>query len=80
MFVVYSQVVSNTPKTLKEILPMVLERVIATLAGAGEDHRATAGRCLGELVRKLGDHMLPELIPILTQGLTQEMPENHRQV
>ncbi|RWW32077.1 hypothetical protein GW17_00003265 [Ensete ventricosum] len=28
-----------------------------------------AGRSLGELVRKLGDRVLPSIIPILAQGL-----------
>jgi hypothetical protein len=77
---VWKSVVSNTPKTLKEILPTLTDRAISTLAAGGVDQRTTAGRCLGELVRKLGDHMLPELIPILTNGLGLDMPQNHRQV
>jgi hypothetical protein len=28
-----------------------------------------AGRALGELVRKLGERVLPSIIPILSQGL-----------
>ncbi|RZR77721.1 hypothetical protein BHM03_00002847 [Ensete ventricosum] len=31
--------------------------------------RQVAGRSLGELVRKLGDRVLPSIIPILAQGL-----------
>jgi hypothetical protein len=76
---VWKSVVSNTPKTLREILPTLTSRAITTLAAGGEDQRTTAGRCLGELVRKLGDHMLPELVPILTQGLGLGMAEKHRQ-
>jgi hypothetical protein len=76
---VWKSVVSNTPKTLREILPTLTDRAIGTLAAGGVDQRTTAGRCLGELVRKLGDHMLPALIPILTNGLGLHMPQNHRQ-
>ncbi|KAH0448399.1 hypothetical protein IEQ34_022199 [Dendrobium chrysotoxum] len=47
---VWKTIVANTPKTLKEIMPV-------------------AGRSLGELVRKLGERVLPSIIPFLSQGL-----------
>ena len=39
------------------------------LPAAGEDRRDMAGRCLGELVRKMGDRILAQIIPILRQGM-----------
>ena len=36
---------------------------------AGEERRETAGRCLGELVRKMGERVLATIIPILAQGM-----------
>ena len=35
----------------------------------GEERRETAGRCLGELVRKMGERVLRTIIPILAQGM-----------
>ncbi len=35
----------------------------------GEERRLVAGRCLGDVVRKLGDRVLPDVIPILRDGV-----------
>ena len=39
---------------------------------SGEDGRQTAGRCLGELVRKTGERFLPTIVPILKDGTESE--------
>ncbi|KAI3427088.1 hypothetical protein D9Q98_007027 [Chlorella vulgaris] len=66
---VWKTVVTNTPKTLGELLPALMGIVIESLADPGEDRRQMAGRCLGELVRKMGDRILAQIIPILRQGM-----------
>ncbi|PIA40115.1 hypothetical protein AQUCO_02500083v1 [Aquilegia coerulea] len=66
---VWKTVVANTPKTLKEIMPVLMNTLISSLASSSGERRQVAGRALGELVRKLGERVLPMIIPILAQGL-----------
>lgn len=37
-----------------------------------------AGRSLGELVRKLGERVLPSIIPILAKGLDDPVPSTRQ--
>jgi HEAT repeat protein len=69
---VWKDVVQNTPKTLREVLPALMTLIIAALASADEERRLVAGRALGEVVRKLGERVLPEIVPILRTGLAAD--------
>ncbi|KAJ3118798.1 translational activator of GCN4 [Phlyctochytrium bullatum] len=66
---VWKSIVLNTPRTLKEILPILMKLIISSLASPQYDKRGVAARTLGELVRKLGDAILEEIIPIFEDGL-----------
>ncbi|CAA7390601.1 unnamed protein product [Spirodela intermedia] len=66
---VWKTIVANTPKTLKEIMPVLMNTLISSLASSSLERRQVAGRSLGELVRKLGERVLPSIIPILSRGL-----------
>jgi hypothetical protein len=69
--------VSHTPRTLSEILPVVVRFIVASLAapggnaegGAMSQGQARAARALGELVRKRGDRVFLEVKPTLEEGL-----------
>ena len=67
---VWKTLVMNTPRTLGEIMAVLMQRIIAALASDGADQRTTASRCLGELVKRMADRMLPTIIPILQAGLS----------
>lgn len=71
---VWKTIVANTPKTLKEIMPVLMNTLISSLASPSSERRQAAGRSLGELVRKLGDRVLPLIIPILSRGLSDVDP------
>ncbi|KAL6545243.1 eIF-2-alpha kinase activator GCN1 [Orobanche gracilis] len=77
---VWKTVVANTPKTLKEIMPVLMNTLITSLASSSSERRQVAGRSLGELVRKLGERVLPLIIPILSKGLTDLNPSRRQGV
>ena len=54
------------------VLPSVLQCFISTLQ--------VAARTLGDVVRKLGEKVLPEIIPILEKGLESERSDQRQGV
>ena len=77
---IWKMVISNTPKTLREILPMLFGILLSCLASNNEEKQQMAARTLGDLVRKLGERVLPEVIPILEDGLKSNKPDQRQGV
>uniref|UniRef100_A0AAY4DUK3 TOG domain-containing protein n=1 Tax=Denticeps clupeoides TaxID=299321 RepID=A0AAY4DUK3_9TELE len=77
---VWKIVVTNTPRTLREILPTLFSLLLGFLASTCPDKRTIAARTLGDLVRKLGEKILPEIIPILEEGLRSEKSDERQGV
>ncbi|KAJ3049894.1 translational activator of GCN4 [Rhizophlyctis rosea] len=69
---VWEAIVNNTPRTLKEILPVMMEILIDNLASESSERRGVAARTVGDLVRKLGDAILGDIVPILERGLESD--------
>jgi HEAT repeat protein len=67
---VWKTVVSVTARTLRQILPVLVKMVVADLASGNIEKTEIAGKCLGDIVSKLGDSVLPEIIPVLRNSLT----------
>jgi HEAT repeat protein len=67
---VWKVVVTHTARTLREILPTLVALLLSFLGSENADKSKVAARTLGDLVRKLGERVLPEVIPMLEKGLT----------
>lgn len=69
----WKALIVNTPRTAREILPTMLDMIIGLMSAPGDEQREIAGRTLGELVRKLGERILRDTIPLLrNRGVTSD--------
>ncbi|KAI9014595.1 armadillo-type protein [Phycomyces nitens] len=64
---VWKALVSNTPRTLKDILGTMMSMIIGNLSSDNYEQRAVAGRTLSELVVKLGENVFTETLPLLEE-------------
>ena len=77
---IWKVVVTNTAQTLREILPTLIHLLLGCLASESHDKRKVAARTLGDLVRKLGERVLPEVIPMLEKGLGSKVKQERQGV
>ncbi|GAA5855038.1 hypothetical protein JCM8547_002355 [Rhodosporidiobolus lusitaniae] len=67
---VWKALVSNTPRTAREILPVLMQIIVRILASPGLEQRETAARCLADTCRRLGEAVLGEVIAILQKAMS----------
>lgn len=66
---IWKMLISNTPKTLREILPTLFNILLSCLACGNDEKQQMAARTLSDLVRKLGERVLPDIVPIMDDAL-----------
>ena len=73
-FQVWKSVVNNTPRTLKKILGELTQLCFTMFTSDSENKRTLAARCLGEIVQKLGEFVIPHVLKVLNNGLQSDDP------
>ncbi|EGD82362.1 hypothetical protein PTSG_11954 [Salpingoeca rosetta] len=69
---IWKVLVDHSMRTLREILHELMRLIFTSLAHESEFRQATAARTLGEIVRKMGDRVLGELVPQMKEGLKED--------
>eukprot|EP01064_Diplonema_japonicum_P002470 TRINITY_DN11573_c4_g1_i1.p1 TRINITY_DN11573_c4_g1~~TRINITY_DN11573_c4_g1_i1.p1 ORF type:complete len:2807 (+),score=861.87 TRINITY_DN11573_c4_g1_i1:84-8423(+) len=75
---VWKAVVDNTPAMLRRIMEFLTPKLVEYISEDCPEHREIAGRCVGDLVSRLGDGFLPFILPVLTEGLNASNPVQNR--
>ena len=68
-----------TPRTLKELVPTLSQRLIQRLASSNMEQKVIAGNALGELIKKAGEGVLASLLPTLEEGLQTSTDSDNKQ-
>ncbi|KAL4249154.1 TOG domain-containing protein [Abortiporus biennis] len=77
---IWKALVHNTPRTVREILPELINQVIILLSSSEADQHDTAARTMAELCRKSGDKILGEIINILKSKANSPDPKTREGV
>ncbi|KAF2074627.1 hypothetical protein CYY_004066 [Polysphondylium violaceum] len=80
VLLIWKFIVNNTPKTLREILSTLIEMIISSIGSSNIEKRQISAKTLGDIVSKLSDRILPEILPILEKGLQSEQEETRQGV
>ncbi|KAI6171348.1 TOG domain-containing protein [Aphelenchoides bicaudatus] len=75
---VWKLIVSNTPRTVKELLSELFELVVYCVSTSTDDRRYMATMCLEEVVRKMGERIMEALMPEVEKALDSEKTVDHR--
>lgn len=77
---IWKMLITNTAKTIREILPTMFNILLGSLASKNDEEQQMAARTMADVVKKLGERVLPEVVPILEDGLKSPKPGQRRGV
>ncbi|KAI0060576.1 ARM repeat-containing protein [Artomyces pyxidatus] len=67
---IWKALVNNTPKTVREILPELINQVMSLLCSSDSEQQETGERTIAELCRKFGERIVGEIVAILRSKAT----------
>ncbi|KAG6810659.1 hypothetical protein H0H92_010871 [Tricholoma furcatifolium] len=67
---IWKALVHNTPRTVREILPELINQILHLISGDEFEQQETAARTTTEVCRKFGEKILAAIMPILKEKST----------
>ncbi|KAG7093730.1 hypothetical protein E1B28_007382 [Marasmius oreades] len=77
---IWKALVSNTPRTVREILPELVNQIISLIPSEEFEQSETAGRTISELCRKFGERIVGEIMPILRSKVSSTVSRSREGV
>ncbi|KGK39487.1 hypothetical protein JL09_g1371 [Pichia kudriavzevii] len=66
---IWKALVANTPRTIKEILPTLLNIIVRRLASPDDIQRNIVAATLGDMIRRVGGNALSQILPTLKEAM-----------
>ncbi|QOU21409.1 hypothetical protein BRETT_001132 [Brettanomyces bruxellensis] len=66
---IWKALVANTPRTIKKIMPSLIQLIVCRLASPVEEQRNIAAAALGDMAKRAGSNALSVLLPTLEKSL-----------
>ncbi|KAG5638049.1 hypothetical protein H0H81_002083 [Sphagnurus paluster] len=67
---IWKALVHNTPRTVREILPELVNQILFLISGDEAEQEETAARTTTEISRKFGEKILADIMPIVKEKST----------
>lgn len=77
---IWKALIANTPKNIRELLPLIIEELVDELSMNAEDLHERACETLTDLILRLGDQLMPELLPLLEKSFVSSSVVNRQSV
>ncbi|KAF9479098.1 ARM repeat-containing protein [Pholiota conissans] len=77
---IWKALVNNTPRTVREILPELINQILFLISSDEFEQQETAARTVGEICRKFGERILGSTMPILKTKATSSDPRTREGV
>lgn len=66
---IWKALVANTPKTIKEIMPTLVNIIVRRLASPDDTQRIIVAATLGDMIRRVGGNALSQILPTLQETM-----------
>lgn len=66
---IWKALVANTPKTIKEIMPTLINIIVRRLASPDDIQRNIVAATLGDMIRRVGGNALSQILPTLQEAM-----------